>query len=56
MSKSPETAKSFLKALILGIQFTKHNKSEAIKAGFEAKLQGEPELVTLLLTISMLQP
>jgi len=47
LEKNPETAKSFLKALILGIQLAKFNKSEAIKAGFEAKLQGEPELVNL---------
>jgi NitT/TauT family transport system substrate-binding protein len=45
LEKSPETSKRFLKALILGIQFAKSNKAEAIKAGFEAKLQGEPELV-----------
>ena len=47
LEKNPETAKRFLKALILGIQLAKLNKSEAIKAGFEAKLQGEPELVNL---------
>ncbi|HEX7230877.1 MAG TPA: hypothetical protein VF452_10825, partial [Candidatus Binatia bacterium] len=47
LEKNPETAKSFLKALVLGIQLAKSNKSEAIKAGFEAKLQGEPELVNL---------
>ena len=47
LEKSAGIAKSFLKALILGIQFAKLNKSEAIKAGFEAKLQGEPELVNL---------
>jgi NitT/TauT family transport system substrate-binding protein len=42
LEKNPETAKGFLKALILGIQLAKFNK-----AGFEAKLQGEPELVNL---------
>jgi ABC-type nitrate/sulfonate/bicarbonate transport system substrate-binding protein len=47
LEKSPETAESFLKALILGIQLAKFNKGDAIKAGFEAKLQGEPELVNL---------
>ena len=47
LEKSPETAKGFLKALILGIQLAKFNKNEAIKAGFEANLQGEPELVNL---------
>jgi len=47
LEKSPQTAKSFLKALILGIQLAKFNKVDAIKAGFEARLQGEPELVNL---------
>ena len=45
LEKAPETSKRFLKALILGIQLAKFNKADAIKAGFEAKLQGEPELV-----------
>jgi len=31
--------------LVLGIHFAKNNKADAIKAGFEAKLQGEPEIV-----------
>ena len=47
LEKNPETSKHFLKALILGIQLAKSNKIDAIKAGFEAKLQGEPELVSL---------
>jgi len=46
LDKNPETSKRFLKALILGIQLAKFNKADAIKAGFEAKLQGEPELVS----------
>jgi NitT/TauT family transport system substrate-binding protein len=46
LEKSPETSKRFLKALILGIQHAKFNKADAIKAGFEAKLQGEAELVS----------
>src|SRR5882672_2553496 len=45
LEKSPETSKRFLKALILGIQLAKSNKADAIKAGFDAKLQGEIELV-----------
>ena len=45
LEKYPETSKRFLKALILGMQFAKSNKAEAIKAGFDAKLQGEPDLV-----------
>lgn len=47
LERNPETVKGFLKALILGIQLAKFNKSEAIKAGFEAKLQGESDLVSL---------
>ncbi len=45
LEKYPDTSKRFLKALILGIQLAKSNKTEAIRAGFEAKLQGEPDLV-----------
>ncbi len=47
LEKNPETSKRFLKALILGIQLTKADKADAIRAGFEAKLQGEPELVSM---------
>ena len=47
LEKNPETSKRFLKALILGIQLAKFDKWDAIKAGFEAKLQGEPELVSM---------
>jgi ABC-type nitrate/sulfonate/bicarbonate transport system substrate-binding protein len=45
LAKYPETSKRFLKALIQGIQLAKFNKAEAIKAGFEAKLQGEAAIV-----------
>jgi NitT/TauT family transport system substrate-binding protein len=45
LEKHPETAKRFLKATILGMQFAKHNKQEAIKAGYAAGLAGEPEIV-----------
>jgi NitT/TauT family transport system substrate-binding protein len=45
LDKQPDTSKRFLKALILGIHYAKTNKADAIKAGFEAKLQGEPEIV-----------
>ncbi|MGH7774199.1 MAG: ABC transporter substrate-binding protein [Candidatus Binatia bacterium] len=45
LAKYPETSKRFLKALILGLQFARSNKKEAIKAGFEAGLKGEPETV-----------
>ena len=45
LEKSPETTKRFLKAVILGMQFAKYNKQEAIKLGFAAGLQGEPDVV-----------
>jgi NitT/TauT family transport system substrate-binding protein len=45
LDKQPDTSKRFLKALILGIQFAKSNKVDAIKAGFEAKLQGDAEII-----------
>jgi NitT/TauT family transport system substrate-binding protein len=45
LEKLPETSKRFLKALVLGIQFAKTNKVDAIKAGYEAGLQGEPDIV-----------
>src|SRR5262245_18489090 len=45
LEKNPDTAKRFLKALILGMQFAKYNKQEAIKIGFAAGLQGEPDIV-----------
>ena len=45
LEKNPETTKRFLKAVILGMQFAKYNKQEAIKVGFAAGLQGEPDVV-----------
>ena len=45
LEKYPEMSKRFLKALILGMQFVKTNKAEAIKAGYASGLQGEPEVV-----------
>jgi NitT/TauT family transport system substrate-binding protein len=45
LGKYPETAKRFLKALVLGIHQAKTNKSEAIKAGYEAGMKGEPDIV-----------
>jgi ABC-type nitrate/sulfonate/bicarbonate transport system substrate-binding protein len=45
LQKYPETTKRFLKAVILGLQFAKHNKQEAIKTGFAAGLQGDPDVV-----------
>ncbi len=45
MNKYPETTKRFLKALILGMQVAM-NKPEAIKAGYDAGLKGDPETVS----------
>ena len=46
LERYPETTKRFLKAVILGMQFAKYNKQEAIKIGFAAGLQGEPDVVS----------
>jgi len=46
LQKYPETTKRFLKAVILGMQFAKNNKKEAIQTGFAAGLQGEPDVVS----------
>ena len=45
LQKYPETTKKFLKAVILGMQFAKHNKQDAIKTGFAAGLQGDLDVV-----------
>ncbi len=45
LEKMPDTAKRFLKAFILGIQFARGNKAEAIKAGYDGGLQGEPDII-----------
>ena len=46
MEKYPETTKRVLKAYIQGINLAKFNKKEAIKAGYESGLQGDPEIVS----------
>jgi ABC-type nitrate/sulfonate/bicarbonate transport system substrate-binding protein len=46
MEKYPETTKRFLKALVLGVNLARSNKTEAIKAGYEAGLKGDPEIVS----------
>jgi NitT/TauT family transport system substrate-binding protein len=46
LEKYPETTKRILKAYIQGIQLAKFNKKEAIKAGYDSGLQGEPEIVS----------
>ncbi len=45
LEKMPDTAKRFLKAFILGIQFARGNKAEAIRAGYDGGLQGEPDII-----------
>jgi ABC-type nitrate/sulfonate/bicarbonate transport system substrate-binding protein len=46
LQKYPETTKRFLKAVILGMQFARYNKQEAIKTGYASGLQGEPDVVS----------
>lgn len=46
LEKYPETTKRVLKAYIQGINIAKFNKKEAIKAGYESGLQGDPEIVS----------
>jgi len=46
LEKYPETTKRMLKAYIQGINLAKFNKKEAIKAGYESGLQGDPETVS----------
>jgi NitT/TauT family transport system substrate-binding protein len=46
LEKYPETSKRVLKAYIQGINLAKFNKREAIKAGYESGLQGDPDIVS----------
>jgi NitT/TauT family transport system substrate-binding protein len=46
LEKYPETSKRMLKAYVQGIQLAKFNKKEAIKAGYESGLTGDPEVVS----------
>jgi len=45
LEKNPETSKRFLKAVIQGMQFAKHNRQEAIKIGFASGLTGDPDII-----------
>jgi NitT/TauT family transport system substrate-binding protein len=45
LDKYPDTSKRVLKAYIQGIQLAKFHKKEAIKAGYESGLTGDPEIV-----------
>ncbi|HUK40609.1 MAG TPA: ABC transporter substrate-binding protein [Candidatus Acidoferrales bacterium] len=46
LDKFPETSKRVLKAYIQGIQIAKYNKKEALKAGYDSGLGGDPEIVS----------
>ena len=46
LQRNTETTKRFLKAVILGMQFAKHRKKEAIQTGFAAGLSGDPDIVS----------
>jgi len=46
LEKYPEMSKRVLKAYIQGMQLAKFNKKEAIKAGYDSGLTGDPEIVS----------
>jgi ABC-type nitrate/sulfonate/bicarbonate transport system substrate-binding protein len=46
LEKYPETTKRFLKAVIRGVQFVRNNKKEALQAGYEGGLKGDPDIVS----------
>lgn len=46
LEKYPDTTRRMLKAYIQGINIAKFNKKEAIRAGYESGLQGDPEVVS----------
>jgi ABC-type nitrate/sulfonate/bicarbonate transport system substrate-binding protein len=46
LEKLPDMSKRVLKAYIQGMQLAKFNKREAIKAGYESGLSGDPEVVS----------
>jgi NitT/TauT family transport system substrate-binding protein len=46
LEKYPETTKRFLKAVIQGVRFARSNKKEAIQAGYESGLKGDPDIVS----------
>jgi ABC-type nitrate/sulfonate/bicarbonate transport system substrate-binding protein len=45
LEKYPETSKRFLKALILGLRVVRSGKKEAMQAGYDAGLKGDPDIV-----------
>ncbi len=46
LEKYPDRTKRFLKALIMGIQLARSDKADAIRAGYEAGLKGDPDIVS----------
>jgi NitT/TauT family transport system substrate-binding protein len=46
LEKYPETTKRFLKAVIQGVRLVRSNKREAIQAGYESGLKGDPDIVS----------
>ena len=46
LEKYPDMSKRVLKAYIQGMQLAKFNKKEAIKAGYDSGLTGDPEIVS----------
>jgi ABC-type nitrate/sulfonate/bicarbonate transport system substrate-binding protein len=46
LEKFPDTSRRTLKAYIQGMQIAKFNKKDAIKAGYESGLTGDPEVVS----------
>ncbi len=46
LEKYPETSKRFLKALIQGLRLVRSGKKEALQAGYDAGLKGDPEIVS----------
>jgi NitT/TauT family transport system substrate-binding protein len=45
LEKYPETTKRFLKAVIQGVRFVRADKREALQAGYDAGLKGDPDIV-----------
>jgi ABC-type nitrate/sulfonate/bicarbonate transport system substrate-binding protein len=46
LEKYPETTKRFLKAVIQGVRFVRSNKKDALQAGYDAGLKGDPDIVS----------
>jgi NitT/TauT family transport system substrate-binding protein len=46
LEKYPETSKRFLKAIIQGLRVVRSNKKEALQAGYDSGLKGDPDIVS----------